>query len=278
MIARDEPTDPNFDAYYSYAIKTCIPTQDLLYSLLKFPKSTAYIQTVSNWTQYPRMLLMRTIGLALLRSPLSHSRCKILEDGDGTLPVNASIRDGDALLEATGALGRHLLVALIDIGLDHDTDNAGLAIANLTGDVFRNQRLISVVLVGVACWRQWSCWYKSLMTRHTMRAVNHHDFGQALLLQGFTGSLDTVLVEVGALGSTAENDKAVFVTACSGDGSQTLLCHTHKVMLRSRSANGIYSHGQTSIGTVLEANGEGETRSELSVQLRFGCSSTNSAK
>jgi hypothetical protein len=112
----------------------------------------------------------------------------------------------------------------------------------------------------------------------TVRAVNHHDLGLALLLQSIARSLDTFGVEVGASSSTTENDEAVFVTSGSCDGSQALLGHTHEVMLRPRSANSIDRDSQTSISTVLEANGERETRCELAVQLRLSCSCTDSAK
>lgn len=70
----------------------------------------------------------------------------------------------------------------------------------------------------------------------------------------------------------------MFVTAGPCDGSQTLLGNTHKVVLRLRGANGIHGHCQTSVGTVFETNGERETRCELTVQLRLGCSCANGAK
>ena len=109
----------------------------------------------------------------------------------------------------------------------------------------------------------------------TVRAVNHHDLRQVLLPQCFPGSLDALLVKVCTLASTAEDNEAVLITSCPGDGSQTLLCHTHEMMLGSGSTDSIDGDGQASIGTVLEANGEGETRGQLTMQLRFGGTSTN---
>jgi hypothetical protein len=111
-----------------------------------------------------------------------------------------------------------------------------------------------------------------------VRAVDHHDLWETLLLQCLTGRLDAVLVEVGALGPSAQNDEAVLVSTSLGNSSQTLLCDTHEVVLSGRAANGIDSHGQASIGTVLEANGERETRSKLAVELRLGCACADGAK
>jgi len=94
---------------------------------------------------------MHTISLLrVLRAPLRNSSSKILEHSDGAIPVNASVGDRHALLERTGALGGNLLVALVDVGLDHDGDNAGFALADLVGDDLGDLGLVSVVLVGVA--------------------------------------------------------------------------------------------------------------------------------
>jgi hypothetical protein len=97
-----------------------------------------------------RKRLVHTVGLALVRPALSNSGSKVLERAHGGVPVNACIGDRDALLEAAGALRGYLLVALIDVGLNHDTNDAGLAVANLVCDVLGNLRLVTMVLVGVA--------------------------------------------------------------------------------------------------------------------------------
>ncbi len=94
---------------------------------------------------------MYTVGLALVRPPLGDSRRKVFESVDGGLPVDASIGDGDALLQTARALRWDLLVALIDVGLNHDTDYASLAVADLVGNVLGYEGLVAVVLVGVTC-------------------------------------------------------------------------------------------------------------------------------
>jgi hypothetical protein len=86
---------------------------------------------------------------APVRSPLCNGGSKVLKNSDGAFPVDAGVGNGNAL-QTTGPLGGHLLVALVDVGLDHDTDNARLSVADLVRDVLGNNRLVAVVLVGVA--------------------------------------------------------------------------------------------------------------------------------
>lgn len=93
---------------------------------------------------------MHPITRRLPRPPLRHRRGKILQHAHGSLPIYAGIRDGDALLEAGGTLRRNLLVALVDVGLDHYADDAGFAVADLLGDVGGDLGLVAVVFVGVA--------------------------------------------------------------------------------------------------------------------------------
>lgn len=87
---------------------------------------------------------------ALVRSPLCNGGSKVLKNSDGAFPVDAGVGNGDALLQTTGPLGGHLLVPLVDVGLDHDTDDARLPVTDLVRDVLGNNRLVAVVLVGIA--------------------------------------------------------------------------------------------------------------------------------
>lgn len=82
---------------------------------------------------------------------LADSLSQVLESGNGRIPVDAGIGDGHALPEAGWTLGWDLLVALIDVGLDHDTDDRLLAGAELVADSLGDGWLVSVVLVGVSC-------------------------------------------------------------------------------------------------------------------------------
>ena len=225
------------------------------------------------------MNLVDTVGLALVRPALCNSGSEVLEHVDCGFPVNARIGDGDALLKAAGTLRWDLLVALVDVGLDHDTDNASLAVANLVRDFLCDLGLIAVVLVGVACRVSvTSSSNFSKCVKPTVRAVNHHNLREVLLPQRLAHSLDAVLVEICALGSTTQDDEAVLVTACPGDSSQTLFCDTHEVVLRGSAANSVNGDLQTAIGAVLETNGEGETRGKLTVQLRLCCARADGAE
>ena len=111
-----------------------------------------------------------------------------------------------------------------------------------------------------------------------MRAVNHHNLREVLLPQRLAHVLDACGIEVCALGSTTQDNEAVLVTACPGDSSQTLLCDTHEVVLRGRAADRINCDGETTIGTVLETNGERETRGKFAVQLRLCGARTDRAE
>ena len=95
---------------------------------------------------------MDTVGSGgSLLPALLDGRSEVLEDADCAFPVNASVSDGDTLLEGSRTLGRDLLVALVDVGLDHDTDNASLAVADLVSNVAGDNGLVAVVLARVAC-------------------------------------------------------------------------------------------------------------------------------
>lgn len=109
----------------------------------------------------------------------------------------------------------------------------------------------------------------------TVGAVNHNSLSLLLVLQHLLGSLDALLVVVGTLGSSTQNNEAVLVTLGASNSSKALLGHTHEVVLSSSSANGINGNAKVSISAVLEANRERETRSKLSVELRLGGSGTN---
>lgn len=73
-----------------------------------------------------------TVGGRLLDlSSGSDALGKVLEDIDGCLPVDAGVGDTDTSLEARRTLGRNLLVAFVEVRLDHDTNDTVLAGAKL---------------------------------------------------------------------------------------------------------------------------------------------------
>lgn len=110
---------------------------------------------------------------------------------------------------------------------------------------------------------------------HTVGAVNHDSQLLLLVLQGLLGSLDVLLVKVGSLGTTSQDNEAVLVTLSAGDSGKTLLGDTHEVMLGSGSANGVNGNAETTVCAVLEADGERQTRGQLTVKLGLGGSGTD---
>lgn len=101
------------------------------------------------------LLKLRDLGLVAdgiigQLSSLTDSLCELLKDLNGAIPVNASISDRDTLLEACWTLLWNLLITLVNVGLDHDTDNRALTSAELVTNDLGNLWLIAVVLVGVS--------------------------------------------------------------------------------------------------------------------------------
>lgn len=90
------------------------------------------------------------LGTAVYLSAGADSLREVLEDSHRILPVDARIGDTDTRFESGGALGGNFLVALIDVGLDHDTNDSIFTLAQLVGNNFGNLGLVVVVFLGVA--------------------------------------------------------------------------------------------------------------------------------
>ncbi len=75
---------------------------------------------------------------------------ELFENFLGGVPTDTGIRDADTLLEAGWSLRGNLLVALVQIGLDHHPHDARLPVPNLIPDHLGHLRLIAVILVGIA--------------------------------------------------------------------------------------------------------------------------------
>ena len=103
---------------------------------------------------------MSTIGptvwctIGLLTAGLAsrpHGICELLQDIDGVVPINARIRDADAFLQHSETAGSGLLIALIDVGFDHNANDTVLTLAELVTDGLSDFWLVAVVLLGIAC-------------------------------------------------------------------------------------------------------------------------------
>lgn len=82
--------------------------------------------------------------------------------------------------------------------------------------------------------------------------------------------------EVGSTAATSQDNVTIGVTAGPDDTGHSLAVDTHKVVrVRSR-LHGVNGDTDTAVGSVLEANGEGGSGCEFSVELRLGRSCTDS--
>mmetsp|Transcript_8238 Transcript_8238/g.16424 ORF Transcript_8238/g.16424 Transcript_8238/m.16424 type:complete len:372 (-) Transcript_8238:761-1876(-) len=180
---------------------------------------------------------------------------KTLENLAGASHVNAGISDGDTVLEGSGVgdTNVHLLVALTDVGLDHETGDALAASGDLLSEISGNLGLVLVVLVGV-----------------TVAAVNHDANLHAVLLHDGGSGINVLLLEVGASAASTKNDVAAKVALGVNDGSNTLFGHREE---RVRVLGGLACiNGDLNISTggVLETHGAGKSRGKFAVHLRLG--------
>jgi len=89
-------------------------------------------------------------GTAIYLSAGADSLGEVFEDSHCVLPVNAGICDANTRLESSGALSRNFLVAFVDVGLDHDTNDGLFTLPQLVSDDLGNLGLVVVILLGVA--------------------------------------------------------------------------------------------------------------------------------
>lgn len=74
---------------------------------------------------------------------------------------------------------------------------------------------------------------------------------------------------------TTKNDMNVLISPRLYNSSQALLCHAHEGMRVACRLHSIHSDGHASIGTIFEADGEGDTGGQLAMKLRLGGSCTD---
>lgn len=110
-----------------------------------------------------------------------------------------------------------------------------------------------------------------------MRTIDHENITLVLGAKKLLGGLDAVGVEVGAAATTTVDDIAVLVTLGGGDGNETLLGGTHEVVAATHRLERVDGGADGAIGGVLEADGEGKTGGQLSVELGLGGTSTHGA-
>jgi len=99
---------------------------------------------------------MRAIARAIARLATNlpsrpHGVCELFENVDCRVPIDAGIRDANTALQPSWTFGWYLLIALVQVRLDHDADDALLALAELIANGLRNLGLVLMVLLRVAC-------------------------------------------------------------------------------------------------------------------------------
>ena len=85
--------------------------------------------------------------------PGPHSIGQLLQHTNRGIPVNTCIGDTHTTLDRGQAatIGRRgFLVALVDVGFDHDADDSGFAFAELVANRLRDFGLVAVVFLRVA--------------------------------------------------------------------------------------------------------------------------------
>jgi len=130
-----------------------------------------------------------------------------------------------------------------------------------------------------------------ILHRIPMRTINHdtlvQDLGlshdSATRLNRFCIVICPVLAAVGQQtpfesGLPPKDDKTIIIAFGTSNRCQALLCHTKERVSTCRGTNCIKSNVKRSIGTILESNWEGQSRSQFSVQLRFRGPCTYSPK
>ena len=110
-----------------------------------------------------RLVTVDSVSHCFRRLPPHSNRIsKLFKDFDRRLPVNASVSDANTLLQAGWALRRDFLVALVDVGFDHNTNDTSLAFPKLVADYSSDLRLVPVVFVRVSC-VLWSAYKRCLV-------------------------------------------------------------------------------------------------------------------
>lgn len=70
----------------------------------------------------------------------------------------------------------------------------------------------------------------------------------------------------------------MLVSARAGDGGEPLLRHTHEVVFCRCSADSVNGDGEGAVGSVFEADGEGEAGGKLAMELGFGRAGTDGSQ
>lgn len=143
-----------------------------------------------------RPIISNAFVTFLLRSPCPHRVCELRKHNDRRLPVDAAVRDTNALFKGHWFFGRHPLAALMNVGFNHHANDSLFALSDLVTNDLSNLGLIAVIFL-----------------RISVRAIYHEYLTHMLLLQCLLGCFDALWVKVGAFAASSQDDEAVLVTA-----------------------------------------------------------------
>ena len=165
----------------------------------------------------------KLLGLDLCSSSPDTSRERI-ERRDGLLPRETRVRDRHSVLESTRSVRSDRLLALLEVGLDHDTHDlvGGRSGRELGGDVLGDDDLVLVLLGRVA-----------------VRAVDHDLLDEPGLGELGRDLLDVLGGVVGALVGPSEDDVRRLVPAGLDDGRETLLGDREEGVASGGSPDGV---------------------------------------
>src|SRR6266536_2790185 len=194
-----------------------------------------------------RLLRLLAVEPGLLHAPAAHGGGEGLEDADRVLPTDAAV--GDAL--AVGELlARHeVLTARHEVALDHDSEDALVAPADLLADVLADGDLVLRLLLAVGVAR-----------------VDHEPLRESRLGDLLARRLDAAGVVVGRL-PAAQDDVAVLVPAGGDDGGVPTLRDGQEMVRLLRRLDRVDRDPDVAVGAVLETDRTGEARRGPAVDL-----------
>lgn len=174
-----------------------------------------------------------------LTASYANSLSKIPEHALSIHPVHTGIGNRLTISQSLFALRPDILTTFDQITLNHQSNNRLVPIPDLVGQICRDRDLIPV-----------------LLSRVSVRAIDHDDLGEFCLDEAGADGGDVFLLVVGAAVSTAEDQMAELIALCVGDSCETLLGDAQEVMRLGSSTNSIDRNSNIPVSPVLEAQRE----------------------
>ena len=188
---------------------------------------------------------------------------QLVQRCDGRVPVDARVGDRLAEHEIGRAAWRHVLAALDEVALKHDTDEAPRVIvanAELLRNVLRDAHLIFMLFLAVA-----------------VAAVDHDARRQLRLGEGFARLRDVRRAKVGARVGATQDHMALVVAGGFDDRREALLRDREESVRARRRLDRVDGDADGAVGAVLEADRHAQAACELAVHLRLGRACTDRA-